>query len=80
MTGVQTCALPISFNLQSKLLRFLQSNEFYRVGSTKKITVNVRVVAATNLALEEQVHANLFRLDLYNRLNEIGRASCRERV
>ncbi|MDR4499938.1 MAG: sigma 54-interacting transcriptional regulator [Nitrospirales bacterium] len=59
----------ISLELQSKLLRVLQEKEFERLGSTRTIRVDVRLVAATNRDLEEMVEANQFRNDLYYRLN-----------
>ncbi len=54
---------------QIKLLRVLQEKEFERVGSTDTIKVNVRLIAATNLDLEELIAAGKFRQDLYYRLN-----------
>jgi len=54
---------------QVKLLRFLQSHEFQRVGGTKTIKVNVRVMAATNRNLKEAVAQKQFREDLFYRLN-----------
>jgi Nif-specific regulatory protein len=54
---------------QTKLLRVLQEQEFQRVGGTKTIKVDVRVIAATNADLEEQIEENKFREDLYYRLN-----------
>jgi PAS domain S-box-containing protein len=59
----------IPIELQSKLLRVLQEGEFERIGSSKTIKTDVRVIAATNLNLEEQIRKNLFRKDLYYRLN-----------
>ncbi|OYT13428.1 MAG: Fis family transcriptional regulator [Bacteroidetes bacterium 4572_114] len=59
--------LPIE--LQSKLLRVIQEGEFERLGSSKTIKVNIRIIAATNQNLEEQISKNLFRKDLYYRLN-----------
>lgn len=59
--------LPLT--LQVKLLRVLQEREIYRVGSLKPIKLNVRVIAATNVRLEESVQAGKFREDLYYRLN-----------
>ena len=58
--------LPLS--IQPKLLRVLQSGELQRIGSDKPIRVNVRVVAATNRNLPEEVRAGRFRGDLYYRL------------
>jgi Nif-specific regulatory protein len=55
--------------LQVKLLRVLQDKEFERVGGTKTINVNVRLIAATNSNLEEAIDQNRFREDLYYRLN-----------
>jgi DNA-binding NtrC family response regulator len=59
--------LPLS--IQSKLLMFLQSRRYYRLGSSSPIEADVRVVAATNANLEELVQAKRFREDLYYRLN-----------
>jgi DNA-binding NtrC family response regulator len=61
----------ISSELQTKLLRFLQEREFDRVGGTKPIIVDVRIVAATNRNLEGLVRNGQFREDLYHRLNVI---------
>lgn len=59
----------VSETFQVKLLRVLQESELERVGGTKTIKVNVRVLAATNKDLKEQVNAKKFREDLYYRLN-----------
>jgi two-component system, NtrC family, response regulator AtoC len=59
----------LTLDLQVKLLRILQERKFYRLGGEKEITVNVRVLAATNRNLEEEVNRGAFREDLYYRLN-----------
>jgi DNA-binding NtrC family response regulator len=57
--------------MQAKLLRVLDGVTYYRVGGTKKINVDVRVVAATNVDLGERVRTGKFRADLYHRLSQI---------
>ncbi len=57
--------------LQTRLLRVLADGEFYRVGGTQPIKVDVRVVAATHQNLEEHVRRGIFREDLFHRLNVI---------
>ncbi|VAX24036.1 Formate hydrogenlyase transcriptional activator [hydrothermal vent metagenome] len=59
----------LPYNIQSKLLRVLQEGTFERVGGKKTIKVDVRIIAATNRILEEEVKKNNFRADLYYRLN-----------
>jgi formate hydrogenlyase transcriptional activator len=59
----------LPLELQPKLLRVLQEQEFERLGGARTIRVNVRVVAATNLDLMEMVRERRFRADLYFRLN-----------
>ena len=59
----------IPIELQSKLLRVLQEGEFERIGSSKTIKVDVRIIAATNRNLEKQINKKQFRKDLYYRLN-----------
>ena len=57
------------FDLQSKLLRVLETSEFIKVGDTKTTKVNVRFIAATNRSIEQEVKDGKFREDLYYRLN-----------
>jgi transcriptional regulator with PAS, ATPase and Fis domain len=57
------------FNLQAKILRVLQEQEFYRVGGSRTIKVDVRIVASTNQNLEKMVQEGKFREDLFYRLN-----------
>ena len=61
----------MSLSAQAKVLRALQENKITRVGGDKEITVNVRVVAATNKDLKNEITANRFREDLYHRLSVI---------
>ncbi|WP_340106325.1 sigma-54 interaction domain-containing protein [Rhodohalobacter sp. 8-1] len=58
-------------NIQVKLLRVLESGEYFRVGSSKMLTTNVRVIAATNKDLWEEVNEGNFREDLYYRLDTV---------
>lgn len=59
----------IPLSIQAKLLHVLQNKRIYRVGSSKPIDVDVRVITATNRNLEEEVHKGNFRQDLYYRIN-----------
>jgi len=59
----------LSAGLQIKLLRVLQEREFERVGGTSTLKVDVRLIAATNVELEQLIHSGRFRQDLYYRLN-----------
>lgn len=59
----------LPMEMQAKLLRVIQDGEFYRVGGTKPVKCNVRILSATNRNLEEQMEKKLFRNDLYYRLN-----------
>ena len=61
----------LKLELQAKLLRFLQDSEFMRVGGNKTITVDTRIVAATNISLKQLVEEEKFREDLFFRLNVI---------
>ncbi len=58
----------LPFELQGKLLRFLQEGEFIRIGSNKIQRTDVRIITATNVDLNRRVEKNLFRKDLYYRL------------
>ncbi|OQY07219.1 MAG: hypothetical protein B6I22_03480 [Desulfobacteraceae bacterium 4572_123] len=62
----------LSLASQSKLLKFLDEGTFFRIGSTKKQEVDVRIIAATNKDLQDLVGKGAFRLDLYYRLNVIS--------
>jgi two-component system response regulator AtoC len=62
----------MSLSLQAKLVKAVEERTFRRIGGKRDIKVDVRVVAATNKDLKEQVDKNLFREDLYHRLNVIN--------
>ncbi|MFA9452302.1 MAG: sigma-54-dependent transcriptional regulator [Candidatus Aminicenantaceae bacterium] len=72
----------LNIETQAKLLRVMQEREFMHLGGTKTIKVDVRVIAATNTALEELITRKTFREDLYYRLNviKIELPSLRERL
>ncbi len=59
----------MSIDLQAKLLRVLETQEYYRVGDSKPTTVNLRVIAATNRNLQIEIDKGLFRMDLYYRIS-----------
>lgn len=62
----------LPLRLQAKLLRVLQERRIRRVGGTKEMELDLRIVAATSLNLEEEAHKQRFRLDLFHRIN-VGR-------
>lgn len=72
----------MAFDLQAKLLRVLECGEFLKVGDTKPLKVNVRVIAATNRNLQKEIETGNFREDLYYRLSvfRIHLPSLRERI
>ncbi|MGQ9824916.1 MAG: sigma 54-interacting transcriptional regulator [Desulfotomaculales bacterium] len=57
------------WSIQAKLLNFLQEGRFFRVGGTKTVNVDVRIISATNADLQKRINEKLFREDLYYRLN-----------
>ena len=61
----------MSHRTQAKVLRVLEQGELEKVGSSKLIVVNVRVIAATNKNLEEEIETGHFRADLFFRLNVV---------
>ncbi len=72
----------LDIKTQVKLLRVLDGVPYYRLGGTRKVTVDARVVAATNVNLEDAIQAGRFRADLYHRLSpiQIRVPGLRERV
>lgn len=61
----------LPFSLQSKLLTVIQNREITRIGSNKPIPVDIRLISATNLNLSRLINENLFREDLYYRINTV---------
>jgi Nif-specific regulatory protein len=61
----------IPLTMQARLLRFLQDHKVERLGGTRSIELDVRIIAATNRHLEEMIKAGTFREDLYHRLNVV---------
>lgn len=72
----------MAFDLQAKLLRILETGEFFKIGDTKPIKVNVRVIAATNRDLAKEIAEGHFREDLFYRLSvfQIHLPPLRERI
>lgn len=68
--------------LQARLLRVLETGEFIKVGDTKTLKINVRIIAATNRDLQQEIEAGRFRSDLFYRLSvfQIALPSLRERI
>ncbi|MBI3397815.1 MAG: sigma-54-dependent Fis family transcriptional regulator [Deltaproteobacteria bacterium] len=62
----------ISPSMQAKLLRSIETNKFFKVGGTKEIEVDIRIIAATNKDLKKEVEANRFRHDLFYRLGAMN--------
>ena len=59
----------MAIELQAKLLRVLETGEYIKIGETKPTSVNVRIIAATNRNLPEEINAGHFREDLFYRLS-----------
>ncbi len=59
----------MSLETQSKLLRFLETNKFNKVGDTKEISLDIRIISATNKDLEDEIESGAYRKDLFYRLN-----------
>lgn len=72
----------MAFDLQAKLLRILETGEFFKIGDTKPVKVNVRVIAATNRDLAKEIAEGHFREDLFYRLSvfQIHLPPLRERI
>ena len=61
----------LSMEMQAKLLRVIQDGEFFRVGGTVPVKINVRIISATNRELEDDIESGKFRRDLFYRLNVV---------
>jgi transcriptional regulator with PAS, ATPase and Fis domain len=72
----------MSLELQAKLLRVLETGEFIKVGETKTTKVNVRIIAATNRDLQQEIEAGHFRQDLFYRISvfQVQLPALRERI
>ncbi len=72
----------MAFELQAKLLRILETGEYIKIGDTKPTRVNVRIIAATNRNLQEEIRVGHFREDLFYRLSvfQVHLPSLRERT
>ena len=72
----------MSIDLQAKLLRVLETQEFYKVGDSKPTRVDIRVITATNRNLQQEIDKGVFRMDLYYRISvfKITLPSLAERV
>lgn len=72
----------MAFELQAKLLRILETGEYIKIGDTKPTHVNVRIIAATNRNLTEEIKAGRFREDLFYRLSvfQVHLPALRERT
>lgn len=62
----------LAFELQAKLLRVIQERKIQHLGGAREITIDVRIIAATNMILADEVKKGRFRYDLYHRLNEFN--------
>lgn len=72
----------LALDLQTKLLRVIETNEFFKVGESKPTKVNVRIIAATNRDLQKEIEAGNFREDLFYRISvfQIKLPALRERI
>ena len=62
----------MSAGIQAKLLQVIENKEFFRVGGTQNVRVNVRLICATNIDIEQHIQNKEFRLDLFYRINDIS--------